>query len=207
MSCPLILTNATSPSVDFTVADLSEITLIGGASADITDLFDVETIANSDDLQTALTAGDLTLTYAGEPIVDLADLCVTPGELSAANKASYRWAAGRRRNIGANGIDLIALDRSGTSNMPFIAFNNCEIRKAIASSRSTTDWTAVIFKSVDNGANWTAEKTETVDSQTKFLDYALAPISLNQGDMVRVRYERIANTTSYPQVNLLVKDI
>lgn len=207
MSCPLILTNATSPSADYTVADLSQMTLAGGASADITDLFDLECLANSTDLQTALTNGDLTLTYAGESIVDLADLCITPGELANAGRISYSWSAGRRRTISANGIDLVALDRSGTANMPFIALTDCEIQTAIASSRSTTDWQIILLKSVDNGANWTTEKTETIDSQTKVLDFTSAPIALNQGEMLRTRYARVSDNTSYPQINLLVKQI
>ena len=206
MSCPIIITN-TDALADLTLPDLSEITIAADGTANITDLFSIETIANSTDLANAIANGDATLTYAGEVINQLDELCITPTELSNAGKDSYRWAAGRRRNITANGIDLIALDRTGTANMPFIALTDCEIKTGIASSRSTTEWTLVLLKSTDNGANWVTEKTENIDSQTKVLNYVSAPIALNQGEMLRTRYVRNSSDTLYPQINLLIKEI
>lgn len=208
MSCPIILANVASPSATVTISDLSELLLNIGDSVNIEGQFSLEEISNSSDLQAAITAGEVTLTFGSGVITDLSDLCITHSELELLDKDRWIWEAGRKGNINVSAIDLIRLDSSATSDTPFIALKDCSINLVAARSQTDLDWNFQIIKSVNNGTNWSVVRAETVDTQTKVFDYVAGTntIPLAQGDLIRLRFVKISSSIQYPQVTLLVKE-
>lgn len=206
MSCPIILENLI-PGLNITIADLGELAIAIGATADVTSMFSLETIANSADLQTAINAGDIRLTYAGEIITDLSSLCITPTDLAGINFADWRWSAGRAGLVSAS-VDLLRFGGGSTNTLPFVAERKCEIRTFAAySSDFPGQYNIRINKSVDGGTTWTIAKTELIDTRTKLIDYTSAPVALNPGDLIRTRFLRLAHGIRDPQVNLIVKQV
>lgn len=198
MSCPIILTNTTASPVS--VLDLNNLTIASSSSADITGLFFVEEVSNSLDLQTLITSGSITLTYAGEPISSLTDLCITPSDLDSID---WYWLANRPGNITVQGIDLLN-GSSGSTNAPFVAGQDCQITRMTATHTAGTSWNAEISTSSSNGSSWTIVNTILIDSPTKQVVFN-TPLSLAAGSWLRVRFQRVGTNVSNPSVNLFVR--
>ncbi|MGL4568670.1 MAG: hypothetical protein ACRCU6_09125, partial [Fusobacteriaceae bacterium] len=163
-------------------------------------LFSVEEVANSLDLQTLITAGTITLTYVGEPIANLTDLCITPGDLTSVD---WYWLANRPGNITVAGIDLLN-GSSGLTSTPFVAGQACQITRMTATHTAGTSWNAEISTSSNNGGAWTIVNTSLIDSPTKQIVFN-TPLSLATGTWLRVRFLRVGTNVSNPSVNLFVR--
>jgi hypothetical protein len=203
MSCPILLTAINAITID----DLGELTLAGGAIANLESILSIEEISNSTDLQTAITAGDATLEYGTDLITDLSDLCITPSELEVFGKADWTWTAGRRGNVTVSGIDLVSVDGAPTQNIPFVSNVACRIEGYVARSNTDQDWTLDILASFNGGLNWAVLATYTINTQTRIQNFSSSSLLLAAGDLVRLRYTRIANSISNPSVTLLMKEI
>ena len=201
MACPLTFQENQTPAAALTIPDLSELVIAASDTINVEDLFDIETVANSVDLAAALLAGDVIITYGTQNITSLDQLCIP----AIVDNYDIIWNAGRRRGRG-QGIDLARFGNLGNVDVPFMAPFACEIQNITARSESLTDWTLQILKSTNEGGTWTTEKTETIDSQTKTVDYTVSTtVSLAQGDLIRFRWVRVANNTNFPQVTATVK--
>lgn len=186
MTCPLTIRRlGTSPVV---ISDLNNLTLTNSTAIDIRFL-SLDTISNSADLQTAINAGQIELSYLGNIITDLSYFCFNQNSILT---PSWAWQAGLEGLITVAEIQLSRTNVAGPNTIPFFTFDDCELRTFTCTSQTNNaDW-AVLIQRATAGGNYTTVFTGLVDSQTKVFT---PNIALSAQTRVRFIYQQVASNS------------
>lgn len=191
------ITNIASPAATVNIADLGDLDLTQSAATDVSTIFSLEEIANSTDLQAAITASDVELRVDGVLITD-----VTKAPFQPALKKTYTWGASRRGEVAALAIDLRREGRTETNRAPFYAPIALTLETLEATSTSTNAWDVRILTSTSfPPGSWSTAYTGSVTGGSTTLSPAL---NIAAGTYVRVRYIDVTTETDDPSANLFL---